>query len=204
MTSIKKYNMKSIRNYILIVATGFGVMIPFSCSKKYLDRPALGALSVDVLANSAGVNGLLIGAYAALDGQDMGSSAPWSSSVSNWIYGSVAGGDAHKGSDATDQPPIIPIANFNGTPDNPFFNDKWISVYEGISRCNNTLKVLSQVKDMDPADTLNIAAQARFLRGHFYFDLKRMYNMVPWIDENTTDFVQKNDQDIWPNIEADF
>ena len=28
--------------------------------------------------------------------------------------------------------------------------------------------------------------------------------MVPWIDETTTDFMQPNNADIWPKIEADF
>ncbi|MDV3309639.1 MAG: RagB/SusD family nutrient uptake outer membrane protein [Cyclobacteriaceae bacterium] len=77
-------------------------------------------------------------------------------------------------------------------------------LYEGISRTNAVLKVLDQVNDMTEEQKTGAAAEARFLRGHFYFELKRMFNMVPWIDENTSDFYQSNDVDIWPNIEADF
>jgi hypothetical protein len=47
-------------------------------------------------------------------------------------------------------------------------------------------------------------AQARFLRAHYYFDLKKMFNNVPYLDETTTDINQPNTTDIWPKIEADF
>ena len=176
----------------------------FSCKKEFLTRPPLGALSQDVLATPAGVNGLLIGAYAALDGQVLGSSTPWSASASNWIWGSVAGGDAHKGSDAGDQLPINPIATWDITPSNPMAADKWKVTYGGIDRVNAVFKILPKVKGLTADAAKNVEAQAHFLRGHYYFELKRFYNMVPYIDETTADFMQPNDTDIWPKIEADF
>src|SRR6185437_15693389 len=111
-----------------------------SCKKEFLTRTPLGALSEDVLATPSGLNGLLIGAYAALDGIDLGASQPWSGSVTNWIWGSVAGGDAHKGSDATDQAPINPIATGAITPSNPMAADKWVVTYGGIDSVNAVLK----------------------------------------------------------------
>src|SRR6186713_1111883 len=92
-------------------------------------------------------------------------------SLSNWLWGSVAGGDAHKGSDGGDQPSMIPVANFSINPGNDLINDRWKALYEGVTRCNNVLSVLPKVTDIkDPADITNIRAQARFLRGHFYFE----------------------------------
>jgi hypothetical protein len=76
-------------------------------------------------------------------------------------------------------------------------------LYEGVSRSNTVLKVLA-LADVSAENKANIGAQARFLRGHYYFELKKMWNMVPWIDETTADFNQPNDKDIWPMIEADF
>lgn len=194
--------MKPLR-YILPCLLVGGVAL-YSCKKDFLNRPPLGALSEQVLATPAGVDGLLIGAYAALDGQGLGASQAWSGSVTNWIWGSVAGGDAHKGSDANDQAPINPIANWAITPANPMTPDKWVVTYGGIDRVNSVLRVLSKVEGLTDAAKKNIEGQAKFLRGHYYFELKRMYNMVPWVDETTTDVKQKNDQDIWPKIEADF
>lgn len=181
-----------------------------SCSDEFLDQPALGALGDDVLATRDGVNKLLIGAYAALDGQGeggtdaLGGGNGWEAAPENWIYGTVAGGEASKGSFAGDQPAIDPIVNFYSSPSNGFFNTKWKATFEGIKRTNNVLKLLPNVPELTDSERQDIAGQARFLRGHFYFELKKMFNMVPWIDETTEDPNQPNDQDIWPMIEADF
>ncbi|MGV3589087.1 MAG: RagB/SusD family nutrient uptake outer membrane protein [Adhaeribacter sp.] len=179
-----------------------------SCKDEFLEKPAFGALSDQVLANRAGVDALLIGAYAALDGQGNGAAiaggGQWEAAPTNWIYGSVAGADAHKGSSGSDQPAINSIQNFTLDPSNGFLNSKWRAMYEGISRSNSVLNLLGQATDISETDKTGISAQARFLRGHFYFELKKMFNMVPWVDETTTDFNQPNTEDIWPKIEADF
>lgn len=175
-----------------------------ACSKSFLDKPLLGDLTEDVLANEKGVTAVLVGAYGALDGQNINGGGTWESSPTNWIYGSVAGGDAHKGSNASDQPPINPIAAGQAVPSNGFFNAKWNADYEGINRCNNVLKLLEKATDISDDTKKTLAGEARFLRGHYYFDLKKMFNKVPWIDETTTEMKAPNDVDIWPNIEADF
>ena len=195
--------MKSIR----ILLTGsllIGGTIFYSCNKDFLTHPPQGQLSEEVLATPSGVSSLLIGAYAALDGQDVGNANPWSSSVSNWIWGSVVGAEASKGSYSGDQQTMNEIFNYNASTSNVFFRDKWKACYEGISRCNNVLRVLAKTTGMSAADTSNVAGQARFLRAHYYFELKKCFNMVPYMDVNTSDFNQPNTEDIWPKIEADF
>lgn len=205
--------MKTFKYSMTLMLLGLAGMLLYSCGKDYLYRSALGALSEEVLSNAKGVEELLIGAYGALDGQQVvdggvqslgGGGNAWEASPDNWIYGSVAGGDAHKGSDATDQPPIGLIATGNSAPTNGFFNSKWIAGYEGIARCNKVLAVLKNVQDMSEDRKKVVSAEARFLRGYFYFDLKKMFNMIPWISDSTTDFNQPNNVDIWPNIEQDF
>ena len=209
----KKYFSKTASFNFVWLFLVFGMLI-VSCKKSFLDVPPLGQLGAEELANKKGVEGLLIGAYAALDGQGDGvangdmvsltGNGGYVVSPDNWIYGSLCGGDAHKGSDAGDQPEILQIANFKSDPSLDFFNDKWRVVYEGISRCNSVLAILNKVTDMTDEEKSEAAAEARFLRGHFYFDLKKMFNMVPWVDENTAGLKIPNDKDIWINIEADF
>jgi len=196
--------MKNYKILWILFLVGITSLSMGSCSEEFLDQPALGSLSEDVVANKIGVEKLLIGAYAALDGQGLGGGNPWESASDNWIYGAVAGGVASKGSFGGDQPAIDQIVKFISNPSNGFYNSKWIAAYEGIVRANNILNVLPNVEDISEEDRSNIAGQARFLRGHYYFELKKMFNMVPWIDENTEDPKQPNDTDIWPNIEADF
>jgi hypothetical protein len=178
-----------------------------SC-KKALVQPPLGSLSENIVANKNGVNALLVGAYAALDGmqggdQGFGGSDAWQASPTNWVFGSIAGGDASKGSYGGDQPAIDPIANFYSDANNAFYNGKWKALYEGVARTNNVLKLLAKTTDMSDTEKATVAGEARFLRAHYYFELKKIWNMVPYVDETTTDFNQPNDQDIWPKIVAD-
>lgn len=199
--------MKNIK-YLSVCAVAVTGILLGSC-KKFTDQPLLGKLSPVQVNTKDGVNGLLIAAYSALDGgggdgSALGGGSSWEAAGSNWIYGSVAGGDAHKGSDGTDQQSINSLAQWTTDPTNGFLNTKWKAVYEGITRANNVLKTLPNVKELTDAESKTIAAQARFLRGHYYFELKKMYSNVPYIDETTTDYNVANDKDIWPMIEADF
>ncbi|WP_266203018.1 RagB/SusD family nutrient uptake outer membrane protein [Pontibacter kalidii] len=179
-----------------------------SCGDDFLEKPVIGELGEEIIANEAGLEKLLIGAYAALDGQGNGAAiaggGQWEAAPTNWIYGSVAGGEAHKGSDGADQPAINSIATFISDPSNGFFNTKWKALYEGVTRANSTLKILAKATDVPSATKQRIEGEARFLRGHYYFELKKMFNMVPWIDETTENYNQPNNVDIWPKIEADF
>ncbi|GAB3980071.1 RagB/SusD family nutrient uptake outer membrane protein [Spirosoma terrae] len=202
-----------IPHYIAVLAVT-AVGLTFDSCQSTLDIPAQGALSDQTLTTKSGVDALLTGAYAALDGQynngsalNLAGSDAWQASPSNWTYGSIAGGEAHKGSDGSDQPAIDAIAKFTADASNGFFNGKWRTVYEGVNRANSTLRILAQTTDVTDAERTSFTAQARFLRAHYYFELKKMWNKVPWIDETvetTAASSKANTEDIWPNIEADF
>lgn len=196
--------MKKQSIYILLVSLIVTGAVFHACNKDYLERPPLGSMEEEGMANKKGVDVLLIGAYAALDGQNIGAANPWEAAPSNWVYGSVAGGDAHKGSDAGDQPPINLIQTGKSDPSNGYFNSKWRAAFEGIFRSNSVLRVMEKATDITPADRHRIKAEVRFLRGHYYFELRKMFHMVPWIDETVTDFKQPNTEDVFSKIEADF
>lgn len=172
-----------------------------SCQKSFLNKPAMGALSGSVIATPSGLSQTLIGAYAALQRNQV---SVWDAAPDNWIYGTVAGGDAHKGSNSGDQAGIDPIAIGTEDPSNGFFNSVWRENYEGVSRANSVLKLLPQVIGVTPLVASQTTAEARFLRGHFYFELRRFFKMVPYVDEKTVDPNQPNTMDIYPQIEADF
>ena len=181
-------------------------LVAFACNDKFLEVPATGQLSSSQLTSRAGLDGLLISAYAELNGRGYDQAA----ASLDWTHGSVSGGDGNKGSNSGDFNALTPFQTFismNGT--NSEIGQKWRALYEGISRCNMVLRTLpSATADVSAADKLRITAEARFLRGHYYFSLKRLFNMVPYVDE-TVDYgtgVDKvpNTADIWPKIEADF
>lgn len=192
-----------MKSFKIFLGIGLTFILLFGCSKSFLTHLPQGALSQATLTTKAGVEGLLVGAYAALNGQTL-STPNWATAPDNWIYGSVRGGDAHKGSQGGDQPPIDPLANFSVDPTNAFLDQKWRADFDGISRSNMVLNVLREVKDMSSPERQNIEGQAHFLRAYFYFDLKKLFDNVPWISDSTTNFNQPNNVDIWPMIEVDF
>lgn len=195
------------RSYIkiILVVSIFSALL-YACKREFLERAPLGSLDQSNLASSAGVKGLLIGAYSLLDGFG-GAGGGFATAASNWVFGGVASDDAYKGSDPGDQADIVSIETYSATASNPYFNSKWRLLYDAIQRSNDVLRVMANVKDMTDAERKTSTAEARFLRAHYHFEAKRMWNMVPYIDETVTyatgnQFVP-NDKDIWPNIEAD-
>jgi tetratricopeptide (TPR) repeat protein len=169
---------------------------------EFLEVPVTGQLSEAQLVTEDGLNGLLLGAYSVLNGRG----TEWFGGASNWLWGSIRGGDANKGSDAGDFNTITPYARHEQNPTNNLANERWFASYEGISRVNILLKNV-EIAEVSEDFKTQMRAEGRFLRGHYYFELKRAFNMVPWVDETLSDAEAAsvpNDVDIWPNIEADF
>lgn len=194
------YKLKTVLGLGLALSVGLS-----SCSDSFFDLPALGALSETQLKNRAGIDALLIGAYGGLDGTGMGAASSWDAAADNWIYGTIGGGEAKKGSDGSDQAGINSIMQMSADPSNGFFNSKWVVAYEGINRTNTVLKFLPEAADITDADKQKLSGETRFLRGHYYFDLKKMFGNIPWVDETTAEpGAVANNEDVWPKIEADF
>ncbi|HLP72108.1 MAG TPA: RagB/SusD family nutrient uptake outer membrane protein [Bacteroidales bacterium] len=194
-----------MKNKIIFSALAAGLLLTFfvSCSKDYLDTVPTASANNVVLANEKGVNALLVGAYAALDGQINGTDgASWAASVSNWVWGGVASDDATKGSDIGDQSSIVPVENYTVDATNGYVADKWRFNYAGISRANDVLKIMAQAK-LPEATQISIKAQALFIRGYIHFELKRVYNNIPYITEADDPVKVVNTIDAWPLIEND-
>jgi len=179
------------------------VFLVVSCKDSFLEVSPTGSLSDAQLATKAGVEGTLIGAYAALRGVF----ANRFEGPNHWVSGSICGGDANKGTDPGDYSSINPVQRYETDPTQGDFTNFWRGRYEGISRCNTTLRLLSQAKDVSAADAARISGEARLLRGHFYFDLKKHYNSIPFFDEKVpASEIPKipNSPNVWDKIEADF
>jgi hypothetical protein len=201
--------MKKIKVFAALLAASLGVV---SCNEDFLTVSPLGVLSEGTLSNAAGVNFVLTGAYSLLDGvqTNVGSAFPdWTGSADNWVYGSVASDDAYKGSNAGDQPEISLIEAYTHTGDLTHFRGKWRAVYDGIARTNDVIQLVDKASDMTDVQKTQTIAQARFLRGHYHFEARKMFKNVPYIDDKTyssgdaNSTKLPNDKEIWPNIEAD-
>lgn len=187
------------------VATAMLMLVTFACKDKFLEVPGTGALAGTQLTSKAGLNALLVGAYAQLNGRGFSTST----SSNNWVRGSISGGDANKGSNSGDFNALTPFETYQLLPSSGEVNAKWLAMYEGISRVNSTLRSLTSAgADVTTADKASISGEARFLRGHYFFELKRSFNMVPYLDETTAYGsgieAVPNNVDIWAKIETDF
>jgi len=199
--------MKKLIIFSLLATVGLN----FSCSDSFFEIAPQGAANLASLSNKNGVNALLVGAYSLLDGVGSGNTGRTSTS-SNYVFGGITSGDAVKGTDAGDQPEQTYIEQFNWLSDNSYFLGKWWGMYDGVARANEAMLLAqsADVKDMTDAEKAQVVAEAKFLRGHFHFEAKKMWNKVPYISEtvykredpNSTKI--PNTADIWANIEKDF
>src|SRR4030066_886055 len=192
-------NMK--KNHILLIIIIAVLGIVGACKEDFLNITPNGALDQSVLGTETGVNALLIGAYAMLDGTS--ASFGWESAASNWVWGDIRGMIANKGTDAGDQPDINPIQSFTETATNPYLNVRWRALYESISRCNNVINVASAAVTagkLSQAKADEFIMQAKALRGWYHFEAWRMWEKVPYIDEKTDPSTATNSADIRSNI----
>jgi len=191
--------------FSVIAILGFTFLF-YACSKSFLDKPALGSVDESTLANKAGVEGLLIGAYSMLDGIG-GAANNFDGAATNWIFGDIASDDSYKGTQPGDGSEINEIETYRPTNGNSAVIARWGGIYDGIQRSNDVLRMMAKATDIETADQVRIKAEALFLRGFYHFEAKKLWDMVPYIDETisyaagNTDV--PNNVDIWPKIEAD-
>lgn len=175
-----------------------------ACNQEFLEVNPNGGLDANVLATETGVDGLLTGAYAMLDGTS--GSFGWEAAASNWVYGSIRGGEANKGTDSGDQPDINPIMNYTETASNPYLNVRWRSLYESIARCNEVINVGAvavAAGALDDATYALFVGQARALRGHYHVEAIKLWGNVPYVDEETDPTTVTNTADITDLVLAD-
>jgi len=195
-----------MKNFKLKIGSLFAsgmMMVAVSCSDEFLDVAPTGQLAEAQLSSVAGIDASLIAVYSQVNGRGNRLGSP-----SNWVWGSIRGGEANKGTDPGDFTTINPIQRFETNSASGDLGSKWNVAYEGIARANNVLRLLlNPGPDVTPGDVVRLSAQARFLRAHFYFELKRDYGNTPYVDE-TLDYGSGledvvNNVDLWPLIEAD-
>jgi hypothetical protein len=196
MSNNKKLSLSFILSAVLVTS-----VIIVACGKKFLEQDTVGILTEAEAQSRKGAQQFLISAYAGLKG------IGWEGGGSNWVYGSIVGGEANKGSDAGDQAEIVPIQQFTASPTNGYFNIKWRALYDAVARANGTIRIANALTAADITDEEKnqILAEARFLRGFFHFEAKKMWKNIPFVDETVSFETSKvpNSDDAWPKIMAD-
>jgi len=186
--------------YLAILGMAVAVSLT-SCGEDFLYKSPQGAIDEAALTNATGVDMLTTSAYGYLTEGNFGGTPI------NWTFGSIYGGDANKGSNAGDQPPINNMELYTVINTNSYINDKWVAVYNGVSRCNKALNVISKLTDVS-ADQAVRKGELEFLRAFYYFDGIKVFGpYMPWVDDTMTAIENNplvhNDVDIYDNVLAD-
>src|SRR5829696_8139636 len=137
---------KSLKILSLFAVLAMIIVIVAACKKSFLEQKTTGLLTEAEAQSKKGAQQFLTSSYAGLKG------IGWEGGGSNWVYGSIVGGEANKGSDAGDQADIVPIQQFTASATNRFFNDKWRALYEGIARTNGTIRITTALTAADITD----------------------------------------------------
>lgn len=180
-----------------------------ACGDSFLSEEPVGELTPDQAGKNENIEGLVISAYSVLDGQFDDASSGLNSACSNWQFGDVVSDDAYKGGGGTgDQNQVHLMEIFNTNPTILDFERKWLALYEGVKRCNQAMRML---RTSDYPQREQRIAEMQFLRAHFYFNLKIIYNRIPYIDESVVDpkeyalksNVEFSSDELWGKILAD-
>jgi hypothetical protein len=175
-----------------------------SCGEDFLYKAPQGSIDSDALANAVGVDLLVIDAYATLTSPEH----QWGSSIFNWTFGGMYGGDANKGSDNNDQSVLNSMETYTLLATNSYLNEKWNWVYTGSKRVALALNMAETATDMDPALKATRTGELYFLRAIFYFEGYKVFGpYIPYVTEaqhaEENNPKVKNDRDIYTDILAD-
>lgn len=200
------YIKNTVRIFMIVV-----LLSAASCSD-YLNEVTYGEVEPALMTNPENVERAIISAYSVLNGQYDESSSAFNSPASNWSFGDVMSDDAYKGGGGTgDQNNLHLMEIFNANPTIIDIDRKWMALYEGVKRSNVALQLLEQSEKFNPDLKSTRKGELHFLRGHYYFELKKIYNQIPYIDETATsanDYAVSNtaltSEQLWDKIEEDF
>lgn len=180
--------MKNILN-ILILLT----VIVFSACEDYLDTEQITTVTEgNYYSSPEEAQTALVGCYDALQRiWSSGMALPVAATVmADMTFGGTGAGDG-------DGYPMMDEFDLSRSPgDLNMFEGNWSNYYSGIFRCNTLLMNLDKIDWTGKEAIRNeIAAEARFLRAYFYFDLVRMFEKVPLLKEPSKENIPQSEPD---------
>lgn len=164
-----------------IISFGFGLLISvllFPGCEKFLEEDPQGQLTQENFPETSSDAVLATNAvYATL--------RDWHYHSGGYPILDIMSDDSHKGSNPNDQLPTIgPYDTFDHNPTQDGLDRWWNSLYEGIKRANVVIEKVPDIS-MDAGLQTRCIAEARFLRGLYYFDMVRAWGGVPLVTTTT-------------------
>ena len=161
------------------------VAMTTGCTDNFLDNAPQGSLSDGVMNSPEAIDLLVNAAYASLYGMTNEQGDPCMRPTTNWSYGEVRADNAYKGGGGEgDVWDVHAMETFQLQSNNGNLDGKWFNLYSLISRCNSALRVLKAADPNEYKDRDMRIAEIKVIRAHHYFELVRLFNKVPYIDED--------------------
>ncbi|MBJ2184207.1 MAG: RagB/SusD family nutrient uptake outer membrane protein [Muribaculaceae bacterium] len=154
-----------------------------ACSDDFLENKPQGTLSEGNMNNPEAIDLLVNAAYATFGCRYADSNDPHLFPVTNWSYGEVRADNAYKGGGGeTDLWEVHDMETMRIQPNNGFLDGKWFNLYCGISRCNSAIRALRKADENIVPEKNARIAEVRVIRNHWYFELVRLFNRIPYMD----------------------
>lgn len=126
-----------------------------------------------------------------------------------WLLSEMCTDDAWMGNTTQAQTDYISIAHFQGIgQSNAALNNFWDQRYRGILRCNVAIARIPEADYNNEAKKARLVAEAKFLRGFFYFELVRGFGGVPitnsfMMPDEVIGITRNSAEEVWAQVEAD-
>lgn len=192
------------KRYIFLSVIVTMIFTATSCKKDFLDVKPPTQVMEDFFTSEDNAKLAITGCYDVMGWDGKHNTIPF-------FFGDIIGRDGWKGGDVgSDQDWMDNLINFTYTPDNYMLNIAWKNYYIGINRCNTAIENIGKMSaDIISDDSkANLIAQARFVRGYFYFELVKTWGSVPLVDHvlKPSEYQQPlvEESKIWEFIENDF
>ncbi len=188
------------------------LLLASTACKDFLEEEQYTDVSYDYLKTKTGMESAVVGVYQAMR---------WYCGSYNQSSNSTVGGNMEayfvlteygtdftwEGSDGGNKDPFNKyMSSLN--PGQDVINKFWNNNYKGITRANTALMYMPEVTDMTEEEKSERAAELKFLRAYFYFDLVQHYGALPLVTEGNvsqvvTDFERAPVADVYKQIISD-
>ncbi len=192
---MKKYK------YITYILLAFLLIVSLGC-EDYLDKPPYGVLTEENFYKTPEqLSQGLTDAYNYLGSSDF--------ETPLFILGNIVTDDSEKGgSDVNDFAAAYELSHFRPVASNSVCLQLWTICYKGIFNSNIVIEKADLIEEMNPELVSRLRAEAKYLRGLYYFHLATAFGGVPLIlttlSPSEANAQRATFDETWNQIEKDF
>lgn len=192
--------MKQILALLVLITT-----LIFSSCDSFLEEEVRGQQNLDnYFQTEEEAKSFVTGCYQAIT---FGS---WWNINTVWLLSEMCSDDGWMGNTTQSQSDYISLAHYQGAgQSNGAISNFWQYRYKGILRCNVAIERIAQSPIADENFKNRLIAEARFLRGYYYFELVRNFGGVPLITgfllpEEIQGITRSSVEEVYKFVEEDF